>query len=537
MISVCGFVYAALVVVSVEAHVPVEQQTLTASGHFLRAGGNVFDLDELPPQSQLALEKFIEKLQHTPHAQPYEHGHEHGHEEHGDHHGEHGAVGETVQGLGLGEHPEELGEHPEEHGDLGHEAGGAESFALACFLMGGVAAQMFLFYLVNNKELETATWRVLNMTVSIFVAVLLYGTIKMTIIEFLKPDFYALIGITLAMFVLFFVGTHALLYSMMRGDPTQLRAAGTIMAHITGFAGMYGFADCKEIDFFEELSGFGILLLIMVTCFVIVSMCYVMDNIMDRTARASGGVDEDEELWMEICNETDDDVFCLAVSFLTVLYIRYQIRGHVMPYEPGKVGDVQQEHCTKLLLVSIAFALLVFAGQIVIMKYHEVLSSTEFNKRCVANLQHLNSMLMAWSFLFWAEWQLYVIGWERTVMGATLLLALLLTLLSFTGVVVFTFIREHLHKKLAKRAIGSLEVALGVLAGFSWERAFDVGFEEIEHAFAHQHGSLIPGYAAVTLLSFVLLCIVTPAWRYHILPKSMLLEETQEKKEDRFVDQ
>merc|ERR1719333_1841050 len=107
MISVCGFVYAALVVVvSVEAHVPVEQQTLTASGHFLKAGGNAFDLDELPPQSQLARElaqrKFIEKLQLTPHAQ----GHEYGHEEHGDHHGEHGAVGESIQGLGLGEHPE-----------------------------------------------------------------------------------------------------------------------------------------------------------------------------------------------------------------------------------------------------------------------------------------------------------------------------------------------------------------------------------------------------------------------------------------------
>jgi len=538
----------AFVLLSVGVHSYVRQEVLSARN--------------LRSTSQEDFEQLFHLNEHDSHHQDPSHGkhaEEHGHhgtkhdhheEEHGQHAAEHGHHNEAHHGEEHGHHDE--AHHGEEHGHHGgdhngeafdhggnpvyhHEIGSPESFALACFLMGGVGALMFVFYLVHSKHLRTATWRVMNMTVSIFIAVLIYATLKMVIVEYFKPNFYELIAITLVSFVFLFVGTHALLFKLMRGDPEQLRAVGTLMAHITGFAAMYGFADCREVEYFEELSGTGIVLLICTTCTTIGLLCYIMNRLMKDTARAVGEdgeaneIDEQEERWIEICSETDDDVFCLATSFLLVLYIRYVIRGTVMPYEPGKVGFIEQIHATKLLMVAAFFGALVVFGQVMIIKYSDVLGANEFDKRCTENLQHLNSMTMAWCVLFWAEWQLYVSGWESTVIGGCLVIAVCLTILSFAGVVVFTFVKEHLHQRLAKRAIGSLELALGVLAGFSWERAFDVGFEEIEHAFTHHIETPMAPHVAVTVLSIILLMIVLPAWRYHILPKTMRLEEAEEK--------
>merc|ERR1719174_3273266 len=81
-----------------------------------------------------------------------------------------------------------------------------------------------------------------------------------------------------------------------------------------------------------------------------------------------------------------------------------------------------------------------------------------------------------------------------------------------------------------QRALKSLELSLGILIGFSWERAFDVGFEQIElhmemtmghKTWAHQAmASLL-----VSTMSIGLFAIVGPAWRYHILPKALQLQD------------
>merc|ERR1719271_944739 len=126
---------------------------------------------------------------------------------------------------------------------------------------------------------------------------------------------------------------------------------------------------------------------------------------------------------------------------------------------------------------------------------------------------------MAWSFLFWSEWQLYVLGWESTVIGACIAIAFFLSFLCFAMVFVLSNLAERFKSnKLARRALGSLELALGILVGFSWERAFDVGFEEIEHKIHHDKRLQISPVLCIVLLSTVLLVIVAPAWRLYILP-------------------
>lgn len=369
------------------------------------------------------------------------------------------------------------------------------------------------------------------MTVSIFVAVLLYGSLKMFILHVVDPSPTVMVGITLCLFLIFYLGTSAALWFLKGKDVERQEASGTVLAHITGFAAMYGFADAREIAFVEELGVTGLILLIVVASALIGLLSVVTDYIMQKVAAGSGIIDEEEERWMEICDETDDDVFCLAVSFLFAMLFRQLIRGRAV-YEPGEVEGVDQHEANLLLGLALSFMLLVGIGAVVIINKSAVLERHKTRKRMVGNFQHLNSMIMAWSFLFWAEWQLHVFGWERTVIGACIVIAFFLSFTCFTMVFVLSSVAERFKSnKLAEKALGSLELALGVLVGFSWERAFDVGFEEVEHALVHDpRGSVIPAWVTVALLSILLLVVVAPAWRYYIFTKVRTLEAIESPK-------
>jgi len=413
------------------------------------------------------------------------------------------------------------------------EAAEAESFALAVFLMGGVSSLMFVFYLVNSSHqgIKATTWRVMNMTVSIFVAVLMYGTIKLFLLELMSSSKgFSVFGgskinmwvLELTLFVVLYLGTHGLLFKLKEGDKARLVAFSTVAGHMSGFAAMYGFADTAEREMIEKLEAHGIVLIIIGSALIMGLLALVMGKVMNKISNADGIMDEAEIEWIDTCNETDDDVFCLASSFLIVLLIRFLIRGKAMPYEPGKVGDVTQTDANFLLATVFGFIALVGAGTAYITKKDRRLHETSaFEKRATTLVQHLISMCMAWSFLFWAEWQLYVWGWESTIIGGALVVAVFSSVSCFACVYLLNYLEEHLEGKMARKALKSMELALGVCVGFSWERAFDVGFEEIEHSLEHRFNMYFRPVVYVAGLSLVLLAIVAPAWRLYILPKTM----------------
>jgi len=438
--------------------------------------------------------------------------------EHGEEHREEAEAGEEAEA----KEEEELKEKEKEEEEHKEELLEAEGLSLAYFLMGGVGALMLVFHLVNSPLLnvKAATWRVLNMTASIFVAVLLYGTLKGAIVHFFEPSVEALVCITLVLFVVFFVGTHVILFALKGGDETRLQAGGTIMAHVCGFSAMYGFADGAEVQLINDLGVHGGFGLVVVAAVVITLLSFIMGVVMDMVANDDGVVTEDEEAWIDTCQETIDDVFCLAISFLLVLMFRFLIRGHPQGYEPGKVGNVSQSDANILFTIALGFGLLLPLGAV-------WMSTAQIPRglatRVATNIQHLNSMIMSWCFLFWAEWQLYVVGWEHTVVGGCLVVAVFLTLSSFLAVILLSYVPVDQSNKLLRRAKNSVELALGVLVGFSWERAFDVGFEVIGENFESSGSN--KGPAVVLLMSAVLFVIVAPAWRYYILPKSLELDK------------
>merc|ERR1719162_400939 len=85
---------------------------------------------------------------------------------------------------------------------------------------------------------------------------------------------------------------------------------------------------------------------------------------MNQVANADSFVDEEEKEWMETCEETTDDVFCLSTSFLIVLMLQYLIRGKAENYESGEYGDVTQSHANKMLAAALLSAILVAGGAV-----------------------------------------------------------------------------------------------------------------------------------------------------------------------------
>jgi hypothetical protein len=474
-------------------------------------------------------------------------------------------------------HPAETGEHHQEdshdstdqhgtgHGS-GHKPGHTESLSLGLFLLGSVLCIMSVFYLVNSEQkgVRHGAFRVLNMTLSIFVAVLMYGGVRHALLASIHEGFcetrsnqmcssgiLAEVCITLGLFIFLFVGTHMLLFRVNKwqGDDNSghhVAAWATVMGHLSAFAAMYGFADSLKVPAIQEYGVWGCLGVIIFAFITLVVLMHVMDRVMERVVEdessdAGQMISAREAHWIERCEETDDDVFSLSISFLLVVLIRFSIRGRFMPYQAGQVGDVTQEDSWTLLAYVFLFLVLTTVGGALMMKYAGTYLKTIMDQaesraksplviRTCTLIQHVNSMTTAWLLLFWSEWQMYLQGWENTVIGGCILQAIILTLSSFCMVYVLVYFEDQMPTKLAKRALKSLELALGILVGFSWERAFDVAFEEVDHYLRHhQHVSRTLGSLEALTLTLLLIAIVGPAWRLYILPKALTVEDPFEK--------
>merc|ERR1712187_615408 len=77
--------------------------------------------------------------------------------------------------------------------------------------------------------------------------------------------------------------------------------------------------------------------------------------------------------------------------------------------------------------------------------------------------------------------------------------------------------------------------SFGVCIGFAWERAFDATIGSLVKAKAAIYG---PGGTAVlrVIVSFAVLVLVVPAWRFYILPEVVAIgiaEEVEEEEEEK----
>jgi len=430
------------------------------------------------------------------------------------------------------QHVSQAGHH-EGSGEHGHDGQGQgasghghkvppEALAYALCLMGSVVTVMSIFYLVNwdDEDIKANTWQSLSMTVSIFGAVLIYGTLKNLICHLLDVHGHRAEPLVLLfMFLMFFLILQIALHAMMRADHKRisLRATGTILAHITGFSGMYCAAGLQAMPPFNT-SAWAMFSVTVGVAAVISGLCAVGGYFRRQVALADDGeIDEEEAQWMDQVEDAENDVYSLCLGFSIMQVIRFSITGEVQAYGPAEHPEtVEQFHANWLLAASVAFGAGTVAGTYVMAK----LGNQHLQQRqALRTSLNVFSVAMAWCILFWGEWQIYVLGFSGVRIAGLLLVALSLTVGSCALILCLDMIADTFSHNEA-RGLRTVILSLGLMVGFTWERAFDIGLEDLS---SHHGGK----YKALTRVLFptLLVAVVLPAWSKYILPHALVATE------------
>jgi len=410
----------------------------------------------------------------------------------------------------------------EEQEKLKEESAEKAEGAYGYCLMGGTAVVMSLFYLVNHSQdsIRQATWSVLNMTISIFSAVLIFGWIQKLTHYFmgLSPKVSGMPKIySVWIFVVIYMAFQLTLYVLKRVSKDWLKAAGTIFAHLTGFGALFLVA-LLQAD--PSIRGSAALTTV-VAVGLGLGLCtlnFIANEVRKiEIYRARGAKEEEEEndAWQDVANDAENDMLSLATGFALMQAARHAICGRMEPFEPDDAPeDILQWETNALLACAVIFAGLVVVGGKIVESTKDQFGETSWLQLFINALPGTASMGMAFALLFWGEWQMYVLGYngDGLRIAACLMHALLMS--GFALALVFLLSLLQGDRNLGTAA-AQLTLALGLLVGFSWERCFDMGLDTL--------GDIHGGEAANVVkhaLPVALVCMALPAWKMYVLPKA-----------------
>jgi uncharacterized membrane protein len=413
------------------------------------------------------------------------------------------------------------GEKEESEGDLG----------IAVMLMGSIAFQLSLFYLVNHpdKDMKKYSWETISQTISIFLAVLIFqgfnGIVDHYAIEhsslFMKEvfDLLHMLGwvVILQLTLYFSSGAHKKEHSESEiGHSTHSRAksASILLAHVTGFASMNFWGGLQGFSFFAS-SPLMSLMAVPAAFLGMIGLYHVTDNIRESHAAADNSKDEWEILWDEETEEAEHDIMGLTVSFLITQTLRFWISGQL----PNKEGVDKGEHTLMQAFHLLMCALVAVVGVLGFGKWHkhlEAIPGTSMKERAVTSLSIISSMVFAWCLLYSTKWALSTVHYETLREGifGKVVVAIVVSALSF---ILIFFLDKLADSEKTSDAVDELIVivigSFGIMIGFSWEQSFDTGVEVIAEAFSEESKHWMQ-----LLITLMLAGVVLPAWKWYILP-------------------
>eukprot|EP00405_Crypthecodinium_cohnii_P039532 CAMPEP_0206536476 /NCGR_PEP_ID=MMETSP0325_2-20121206/6768_1 /ASSEMBLY_ACC=CAM_ASM_000347 /TAXON_ID=2866 /ORGANISM="Crypthecodinium cohnii, Strain Seligo" /LENGTH=740 /DNA_ID=CAMNT_0054033687 /DNA_START=122 /DNA_END=2341 /DNA_ORIENTATION=+ len=239
---------------------------------------------------------------------------------------------------------------------MGEEEPSSMSIGIAATLLGSIGFQMALMYLTNHsdKDMRKYSYRVINETVSIFCAVLLFQLFD-DLVEQVTEDLSAMQrwGIeTLHMLAWFAIMQLVIAAAcgvtsqnaISDRDKKDSRCYAVLIAHLTGFASINAWGSLQQLELFSSspLMSFAILPVSTVGQFILVK---ITDSIREFKITADSNASEREVEWDEDCEEAENDVLCLTLSFNLAQALRFLITGH-LPDPQGKLEHDVLEECT-----------------------------------------------------------------------------------------------------------------------------------------------------------------------------------------------
>jgi len=420
----------------------------------------------------------------------------HGEAAHGEHHdaAAHGAKHDTSH---------------QGHHEHGHAPPSETGVTVSVMLLGSVAFVMALFYLVNwyDSDIRLYTWKMISATLSIFMAVLLFGAVKKAWHYFLAKY----LGTPATGLLLFFLlwALAQLVLHLVRKDLASSLAQGTIWGHINGFAAIDAFCAIQEMAPFD---GSPALMSLVLAIFVLVAVFLAVagDRIRRTISLADGQVDSNEHRWMEHSEECENDMFALCSGFLTTMVVRYVVTSDSPSGHDGTNGKTKSE-AAYMMIAGLVFAVLSMIATCLVRSEYAS-EDKSLKMRLAVVFQDYVSMSMAWNFYFGGAWLYYAqLGGHTELNTGKIVLALAFSVVCMFFVFIVDCISDG--GQADEKSMRQLIVAMGVLVGLSWEHAFHTSLSTLADVSGHP--------AKVnTVIAVALVAVTMPAWRLYILPKA-----------------
>jgi len=356
------------------------------------------------------------------------------------------------------------------------------------------------------------------MTISIFCAVLIYGLIREVAAKLMALGEGVPIPKSMSIFLFVFTyflfqGTLCFCALEMKGWGTK--AAGGLFAHLTRFGASFLAAETQFMAPIKH-SVFLTFMVALASGLVLSGLNAIAARVREKVIESDGRVDDAEDEWQDVAADAEKDMLALAFGFSLMQSFRFLIVGISQPFEPDDAPeDIRQWETNALFCCGLLFAGLVGATSMFNAKYLQRIPKGSWPWYFVSALPSVMSMGMAWSFLFWGEWQVYCFGYEGVRIAGCMLVALVMSVIGVLSVFGLDSLKTWCeNSEASKLAIPQLVLAVGLLVGFAWERCFDMGLDTISEL----HGPY--AHIIVHVLQVALLILVLPAWSSYVLPKA-----------------
>jgi len=415
--------------------------------------------------------------------------------------------------------------------------------SISVMLLGSIGFQMLLFYLVNwsDRDIKRYSWQVISQTISIFCAVLLFQAFNGIVEDYVMAGGSKLWEVAVDMMQLWFwltalqvvlAVTSGAINQVWGGAPPSMEVAelrvkswAELFAHLAGFASINAWGSLQQ----QIFNGSPLL----AVCVVPIGWIglFVMytgyDTVREYIATADDGKkDEFEYLWDEEAEEVEHDIAGMSLSFLTVQAVRFHISGALPDQEGIEEWNMTVSHtgiqCKQLLGIGFLFFLLSLLPLVLEEKFKDGIHkcSHRMQELVTRSTEVWNGFFMfgnAWCFFYGVKWALASSGFTSENALLSVVLALLLSALSFMFIFILDKVVDNQllgeDSEVADAGVEKLITALGVLVGFSWEQSFDVAVSVVSAS----SKDYLPPAVSKLLMSVLLVAIVFPAWRLYIL--------------------
>eukprot|EP00928_Gymnodinium_smaydae_P049123 TRINITY_DN32932_c0_g1_i1.p1 TRINITY_DN32932_c0_g1~~TRINITY_DN32932_c0_g1_i1.p1 ORF type:complete len:534 (+),score=137.84 TRINITY_DN32932_c0_g1_i1:57-1658(+) len=436
-------------------------------------------------------------------------------------------------------------------------------FALSTMLLGMTVTLIMLFYLTFNKDqdVRAATWMMVSVGCTIFLAVILFWAVKELCIRTFGKNLYVMLGLVVLSMACLQGGL--LVAAKTKGEPLlgcrrsviACMTFGGLLGHITGFAALSFWAEVQAMILEEHKNFWLIVAVVPLAWLVHLGVMRVCLRIRDAVVYEDELEDEEEKQWQETASEGLVEAGALMTSFIAMQVLRYGIGG-VMP-NPEGVEDISSDPRTwsqEVMLWSVGLAAGVAVAGITYFCGSDDVEDEEeedeelngcawFKLRSYQLGMKFLTFLSALCFLYATDWTL-----ESTLTSLKGSMAILVAVAMLTSYITFGVvlcIGRIDNWLLTRKSVAGHEAAENVLAalsvtvGFAWERCFDRAIEHFSEycveASANTLGQMC-GPACEKLASWIdvmlalaITALLLPALYWYINPRSRVSAKKAQK--------